>query len=458
MIRWWALWRRVQYGIGFLLVLALIGTGIYYAYWYKAPTCFDETQNGEERGVDCGGICKRVCEFEITPPKALWTEAFKIIDGQYNVVAYIENRNTSVGSPALKYTFKLYDAAGVIIERTGTTVLPPDSTYPIFEGRVMTGDRVPTRTTIEFASDAVWLPGEFGREQFTLERRELTNADSKPRLTAQLRNNALAEARNVEVVATIFDISGNPLTSASTFVDYFGGRTTQPVTFTWPQPIAKTVKSCEVPTDVVLAIDLSGSMNNDGKNPPEPITAVLAAAKSFVAHAKENDQIGVVTYATNAVLAQELTHDNGRVSTVVSKLSIDPKEEQGSTNIGDAVKRMQEELSSERHSENARKVAIIITDGLATAPEKDPEIYAEDAATAIKALGVQVFTIGLGKDLNEAFLKKLASTESQYYNAPTSKDLNAIYASITKAICEEGAAVIEIIPKPQTTFVPLQQS
>jgi len=456
MFRWWAFWRRVEYTIGFFVVVALFSTGLYYLHWYQAPTCFDGIQNSDEHGVDCGGSCTRICSFEITAPAVLWAESFKISDGQYNTVAYIENRNKSVGSPELRYTLKLYDDAGLITERQGTTVLPPDGVYPIFEGRIMAGERIPNKTTVEFASDAVWLPGEIGREQFSLERRDLVNADSKPRLTAQLRNTSLDEAQDVEIIATIFDSAGHPLTAARSVVQYFSGRSTQSVVFTWPEPIAKTLRSCEIPTDVVLAIDLSGSMNDDGGTPPEPVTAVLAAAESFVSRLKNNDQAGIVTYATEAIIEKALTHDTTSVSAMIPKLTISPKEERGSTNTGDALKRIREELSSSRHNQDARKIAILLTDGLATAPAKDPEKYAQDEAVSLKDTDIQLFTIGLGKKVNESFLRSIASSNAQYYNAPTTHELDLIYTAITKDICEDGPAVIEVIPKTKTNFAPLQ--
>jgi Mg-chelatase subunit ChlD len=448
----WALWRRVQYLTGLFVVLGILGAGLYALYGYESPTCFDGAQNADERGIDCGGACQRICALDVQLPVALWSQSFLITDGQYNAVSYVENRNKGVGSPGLSYTFKLYDKEGLIVERSGVTVLPPDGVYPIFEGRILTGSRTPERTIIEFGDDVLWRQGDVGREQFTLERRELTNADSRPRLTAQLRNNALDEARDVEVIATIFDISGNPLTSSRTNLEYFAGRSTEEVVFTWPEPIAKTLRSCEIPTDVILAIDLSGSMNDDGGTPPEPISSVLTAAKRFVSQLNTSDQIGIATYATGASLTEVLTHESSRVSESVGALNIDPKEERGSTNTGEALVRMREELNSSRHNEDARKVAILLTDGLATAPGEDPEAFALQEADALKAAGVHVFTIGLGERANETFLRSIASTDAQYYKAPSRRDLDSIYLSITKDICEDGAAVIEIISKPETSF------
>lgn len=464
MIRWWAFMRRLQYGFGFLFVCALIGTGLYYLYGYVPPNCFDTTQNADETGVDCGGACARICSFEIIQPTVLWAESFKIIDGQYNAVAYVENRNKEVGTPELTYTMTFSDAQGVITERAGKTVLPPDSVYPIFEGRVMTGSRIPTETSITFGGDIVWLESKLGRRQFSLERRNLENADSKPRLTADVRNTTLDEAVDVEVVATIFDTSGVPLTAARTVLDYFPPESTQSIVFTWPEPIATTLTSCETPTDVVLAVDLSGSMNNDGGAPPEPITSVLTAAHSFVMslnknkklHNQTNDQVSIVTYATGANLVEQLTRENARVADVVSKLIIDPGEERGSTNTGEGLKRTREELSSSRHNPNARKVAILLTDGLATAPDPDPEGYARSEADALKALGVRLYTIGLGAGANDAFLTELASADARYFKAPTTGELQEIYRTISSDICEVGIAAIEVIPKTKTNFPPLR--
>lgn len=455
-MRWWAFWRRVEYATGFFLVLAMISGGLYFIYGYKAPSCFDGVQNGAERASDCGGACMRICKFDIVTPTALWADSFRVLDGQYNAVAYIENRNVSVGTPALSYSLKLFDDAGLITERTGVTVLPPDSVYPIFEGRILTGTRIPTKTTIEFSDDVVWQSIEMGREQFTLEKRDLIHADSKPRLTAELRNNSIEEAQDVEVVATIFDASGRPLTATRTVVPYFKGRTTESVVFTWPEPIAKTLKSCEIPTDVVLGIDLSGSMNNDGGVPPEPITSVLRAAQAFVSRLKAQDQSGVVTYATKASVEEMLTHENALVEKAIATLIIKPEEETGNTNTGEGIKRIREELGSVRHNESARKIAILLTDGLATAPKKDPEIYAQAEADALKTEGIMLYTIGLGAQVNEEALQKLASSNAHYFKAPTIKELEGIYTKITASICEEGPAVIEVIPKVQASFPPLQ--
>ncbi len=457
-VRLWAMWRRLCYGTGYFFFTAGVATMLYFIYFYQQPTCFDTTKNGLEIGVDCGGACTRICAFTVAPPTVLWAQSFPGNAGQFNAVGYVENSNLAAGTPELRYTFTLRDRTGVIATRTGTTILPPDSTYPIFEGRIDTGGRTPTETTLTLESADLWLPYAYGRAQFKTTDLALSGADALPRLQATIENTELTTAKDIEVVATIFDAAGTPLTASQTFIDELTDRAKADVTFTWPRPIAKTLRSCEVPTDVVLAIDLSGSMNNDKANPPEPISSVLTAAKSFVSQLQQADQISVVTFASQANTPVTLTNDRVAASTAVGKLVIDPLEERGTTNTGLGLQTALAELGSARHNTNARSVVVLLTDGLATSPgtDKEPETFALEQAAAVKAKDITVFTIGLGTGVNMDFLRSIASAPTQAYAAPTTATLGSIYQSITASICEDGPARIDIIPKTKSNFAPLQ--
>jgi len=430
--------------------------GVYFSYFYTPATCFDGQRSGNEEGIDCGGDCVRICAFAVESPRVVWAESFNVIDDQYNAVAYIENRNPVAASPEVEYSFQLFDRDELIAERRGVTILPPGSEYPIFEARIRTNGRVPTRTELVLAEPEIWQPATVGRDQFRVNDRRLFSADTNPRLEAIIENKELIEAKQAEIVATIFDSRGNPLTSSRTFIDNFAPRSEERVVFTWPQPIATTVRSCEVPTDVMLAIDLSGSMNNDQDAPPEPITSVLRAAESFTSRLQSRDQAGLITFASTAALARQLANDTDGLAQTISTLTIDPAEETGSTNTGDAIYQAIDELTSARHSNEARKVLVLLTDGLATAPDEEPEQYALQAAAAAKAADINIFTIGLGEDVNMDFIRRIASTPNQAYLAFDRSQIDSVYQTVTGAICEDGAAVIDIVPKTTASFQPLR--
>ena len=446
----WAFWRRMQYGTLFSVLVLLVMYWGYSSFLYAAPTCFDDRQNSSERGVDCGGGCLLICAADTQDPIVRWSRSFEVTSGQYNAVAYVENVNQVAGTPRLHYVFSLYDGDGLIAERFGTTFLPPDGAYPIFEGRIFTGGRVPTQTFLELETVDVWLPVSVGRNQFSITSRQLLGADVRPRLNATISNNELTETGEVEVIATIFDARGNALTASQTVIDEFAPRSEENVVFTWPEPIAKTLRSCEIPTDVVIAIDLSGSMNNDGDTPPEPISSVLAAAEAFVSRLQSTDQAALVTFATDATSNVTITSPEV-VSAAIASLGINPAEETGSTNTGDAFVRADEVFTGVGKNPDARKVMVVLTDGLATAPDEEPELYALQQAAALKATGVDVHAIGLGEQVNMDFIRQLASP-GQGYQAISRNQVDRIYQQITSAICEDGAAVIDIVPKTNANF------
>ena len=389
-----------------------------------------------------------MCPFDVVQPTVKWSRSFRIMEGVYNAVAYIENKNPIEGTKQLAYTVTLLDASGATIAtRRGETFLPPDSEYPIFEGRIETGGRIPAQTLLVLEPVTKWERFTDDRSTFTVNDRALYGVDSKPRLEATLYNTTLDDKRDVEIVATIFDKSGTALTASRTVVPLFESRTEKRVVFTWPEPIAKTLRSCETPSDVMMAVDLSGSMDEDGGNPPEPITSAVRAAASFVSRLGAGDQAGLATFATNGALVRTLTNDKTSVGASITALTIDPKEQRGGTNAGDAISFATEEFASPRHSRDARKVLVLFTDGKTNMPDPDPEGYALRAAERAKQSGISIYTIGLGSGVNQSFLGSVASDPSQRYLAADTRSLDQIYRSISTAICEEGPAVIHIVPK-----------
>ena len=126
--------RRIKqfiYGLVFLLVLAIVGWGIYAAFLKPAPSCFDNVQNEGEAGVDCGGPCTKQCvPSGIQPVAEIGTVAvFSPIAGHVTLLAQVANPNADFAADALDYTFNLYDATGNIVATVpGTSFIFADQT------------------------------------------------------------------------------------------------------------------------------------------------------------------------------------------------------------------------------------------------------------------------------------------------------------------------------------------
>lgn len=476
-IRLWALWRRIQYGTGFSAFVLLCVFGVYYGFFYVAPACFDGVQNGGEIGVDCGGECVRICPAEILSPEIQWTESFEVASSQYNAVAYVENPNSAAGTQNLQYTFRLYDEGDQLIaERSGSSPLPPNNIYALFEGRIATYERQVARTEIDLeVEDAVWQPFTEGREQFDVGGINLVGADGEPRLSARITNTTLQEEEGVDVVATIFDSAGTPLTASRTYLDSIASRSTEEIVFTWPNPIAKTVRSCIVPSDIMLVLDRSGSMAADGGNPPEPLESAKQAAVQFVEQTRDRDQVGFLSYATTPSDPMErvLDSDKERVKNAIANTKMGTDGTQY-TDMGAAFEVATAELGGSRARVDARKVIVLLTDGDVTRPvnpetgERDVDYaaqFAREKASVAKDNGITVYSIGFGdffKDIENVLerdiqlVEDIASSEEQSFIAPTVSDLEQVYTEIAQDICEDGPTRIDVLPITGGNFVPLR--
>ncbi len=195
------------------------------------------------------------------------------------------------------------------------------------------------------------------------------------------------------------------------------------------------------PADVVVVIDRSGSMSG------QPFADAQTAAKAFVDRMDlSTDQAGLVSFSTAATLDQELTQAAGMVRTAIGGLAAS-----GDTNIADAIAMAQAELTSPRHRPANQPVLVLLSDGQPTSGG-DPTA----AATAAKAAGTRIFTIGLGSGVDPDLMRALASAPGDYFFAPDSGQLDAIYQQIAGAIGGVPATNITIVDRlsPHVTLVP----
>ena len=139
--------------------------------------------------------------------------------------------------------------------------------------------------------------------------------------------------------------------------------------------------------DIIMAIDVSGSMKAIDFQPENRLVAAKSVAEKFIENRK-NDRIGLVTFAESAFTQCPLTLDYNVLMTIMESIEID--EDANGTAIGlglaTAVGRLKD-------SEAKTKIIILITDGRNNQGEIEPFAAADLAAL----YGIKVYTIGVGK-------------------------------------------------------------
>lgn len=190
--------------------------------------------------------------------------------------------------------------------------------------------------------------------------------------------------------------------------------------------------------DIVVAFDLSGSMEvpdfvvqNQRVNRFEIARAVL---KQFV-DGRPNDRIGLVAFAVDAFVVSPPTLDHEFLVRNLDRLQLGMVPWQR-TAIGSAISTAVNRL---RDVKAKSKIVILMTDGQNNSGKIDPLVAAE----AAQALGVKIYTIGVGNQdprrsrdgdvIDAEMMQKVAQmTGGRFYLADNARKFQDIYAEIDK--------------------------
>jgi Ca-activated chloride channel homolog len=210
-----------------------------------------------------------------------------------------------------------------------------------------------------------------------------------------------------------------------------------------PQIVSRETERESEGVDIVLAIDTSGSMDAPDMGGAGMELTRLEAAKrvmqAFV-EARVNDRVALVVFGKEAFTQVPLTLDKEGMHDFLGQLQIGVAGKQA-TAVGDAIavacKRLKE-------LEAPSKVVILVTDGKSNAGQIEPLV----AARAAAALGIRVYTIGVGSassrrtgpfgllttgaaDVDEPTLRQVATlTGGEYFRAGDTAALAEVYARI----------------------------
>jgi len=215
---------------------------------------------------------------------------------------------------------------------------------------------------------------------------------------------------DVRVIATILDEGGRPLTGLA--AEDFRVREDE------VDQTPLTVEPQLPPLSVVVTIDTSGSMN-------DAMPAAKEAAKAFTGSLGEGDAVQIVGFAEEVTPVTDMVTTSEGVDRGIDGLTA-----RGDTALYDAVARSLDLLEGRR----GRKAVVVLSDGVDDNGAGAPLSVATVDEVLARAgdLGVPIFAIGLGSEMDEAVLTAFADeTGGIYLNAPDAGQLQAVYGTIS---------------------------
>lgn len=212
-----------------------------------------------------------------------------------------------------------------------------------------------------------------------------------------------------------------------------------------PQFIGEMIQLPVSGRDLMLAVDISGSMGTEDmqiNNRPRTRLAVVKQVVGNFVERRKGDRIGLILFGSQAYLQTPLTFDRNTVRSLLMETPLGIAG--GKTAIGDAiglaVKRLQSRPADSR-------ILILLTDGVNNVGEVSPL----QAAKLAEQAGVRIYTVGFGADelrisgllfdrninpsanLDVETLTKIANlTGGIYQRARNSRELMEIYRQLDR--------------------------
>lgn len=208
-----------------------------------------------------------------------------------------------------------------------------------------------------------------------------------------------------------------------------------------PQSINRYQTTESQGIDIVLAVDISGSMLAQDLT-PDRLAAAKKVAAEFITD-RQNDKIGLVIFAGESFTQCPLTTDHKVLLNLLNEVKFGMVEDGTAIGLGlaNSVNRLKD-------SDSQSKVVILLTDGT----NNRGQIAPLTAADLARSYGIRVYTIGVGTqgtaptpvqtpfgvriqnvevDIDEKTLTEIASiTGGQYFRAEDNEGLSNIYEEI----------------------------
>jgi Ca-activated chloride channel family protein len=196
--------------------------------------------------------------------------------------------------------------------------------------------------------------------------------------------------------------------------------------------------------DIMLVIDISGSMRSEDFRPRNRLFVAKQVAKEFV-RGRQQDRIGLVAFAGQSELISPLTLDYEGLCGLIDGLDFGQIHPDG-TAVGSAVAHATGRLHK---APGKSRVMILLTDGINNAGAIDPVT----AAKLAKAVQVRIYAIGAGtqgaapfpvddpllgrhyvwvaSEVDEPTLRAVANeTGGRYFRATSAELLSQVYREI----------------------------
>jgi Ca-activated chloride channel family protein len=227
-----------------------------------------------------------------------------------------------------------------------------------------------------------------------------------------------------------------------------------------PERVGDPIEMTKAARDVILSIDISGSMDAKDFTAPDGSTqqrlaAVRDVVDGFIA-GRQGDRMALIVFGSKAYVQSPLTEDLQTISTLLGQTKVGMAGPH--TALGDSIGLA---IRTFEASEIEQRLLILLSDGADTASRMSPV----NAAEIARDNGIEIYTIGVGNPdasgedrVDLTALQDIAGrTGGVYFFAEDQAGLSQVYDRID-ALAPRESETLSYRPRQPLAYVPLALS
>jgi hypothetical protein len=240
--------KQLVYGSVYLVIALFIFLGIYRTWIFKAPTCFDQIQNQNETGIDCGGPCipcglkNLSIDASSTTPNPIALQAGQ---DQSAILAILKDDSADYGV-TFSYDIAVYNIIGQRIDdRPGvSSILPNGTRYIVLTNVASNASDVGvinmTTSNIKWASST-----DMTRYNLTINGITTKVGQSGGYVGGTIANTGPAAISAIRLSAIIHDASGKIIGASEADIGSLAGYVSEPFQVFFPTMDVRTASSID---------------------------------------------------------------------------------------------------------------------------------------------------------------------------------------------------------------------
>ena len=210
--------KQTLYGSIFLIIIALIIWWVVSLVYTPNPTCFDNSQNQGEEGIDCGGPCIS-CEVKSLKPITIQNKSIIPLGDEVGVVIELINPNTEWAAKSFDYTLTLKDQFGSTVQAiAGNSFIYAGEFKDVILPRISASSTA-VATVDMIIQNPQWEQKESFRKPEVEIQETGTTYNQGIIVSAKINNKETQALVNVDVAALVFNRSGVLIGASKTRID-----------------------------------------------------------------------------------------------------------------------------------------------------------------------------------------------------------------------------------------------